>query len=203
MVMDGLFLVLAGLLTAGGAVWFYRQRSAAHQKPRIVTWYGWAIITAVTAIAIYSDGHYPAAMVAGLLTFCSIVIGFILARGKGTQFRQIDALVQVLILLIIVLWVFFNAPSIAVIGCILLDLFVVIPVLRHYVLHPPLQLLPAYSMWAVGAGCAALAADAWTVTGVAFVLYFATLNLMTVVIIFLFRSRSHTHDHDFVEVKEM
>lgn len=168
--------ILGSLLAVAGTVPYIIDTVKKKAKPRIVSWFTWALLTGIAAAAAFSDGQFSAglfALAGTLATGTVVIVGW---RYGDRSFTRLDITCQASVLVGVALWMTFNSPAIAVWGAIIIDFVGFIPTFKH-AWEKPQEETPVFfgAVFVAGAlsTAAAVPVGGWTVTSVAYPLYVA------------------------------
>lgn len=186
--MAAVLIVLSSLLTIGAIVPYLIDTVRLRTKPRVVTWFTWTLLTAITSAATFSDHQYATAilMLAGTLgTLLVVVLGW---RYGDRKFDRLDLICQIGALAGLVLWLGTNSPALAVVTTMTIDFIGSIPTYRHSWVRPHEETWTTFAISSAGALCTLLALHAWRLTAILPPAYLCVANTAMASIIF-FRSK--------------
>jgi hypothetical protein len=190
--MYTLIAILGSLLAVAGTVPYVIETIKGKAKPRVVSWFTWALLTGIAAAAAFSDGQLAAGFfaLAGTLATGSVVVaGW---RYGDRTFTRLDIVCQVSVLVGLVLWLIFNSPALAVWAAIIIDFVGFLPTYKHAWDKPKEETPIFFALVCAGgllATLAALPVGGWTVTSVAYQLYVA-LSMASCLAILMLRTKT-------------
>lgn len=190
--MYTLIAILGSLLATAGTVPYIIETIKGKAKPRIVSWFTWALLTAIAGAAAFSDGQVAAGFfaLAGTLATGSVVVaGW---RYGDRTFTRLDVACQVSVLVGLVLWLIFNSPALAVWAAVIIDFVGFVPTYKHAWDKPKEETPTFFALVCAGgllATVAAVPVGGWTVTSVVYPLYVA-LSMAACLVILMLRSKA-------------
>lgn len=130
--MQTLFIVISSLLTLAAGVPYFLDVLHGKTKPRVVTWFVWAVLTAMAAAASLSDHQYAS----GILTLSetveiSAIVAVGLMKSGILSIARFDVVCLIGALVGMALWWRFNSPAMAVLASIVIDFIGALPTLKH------------------------------------------------------------------------
>lgn len=151
-------------------------------RPEIVSWASWAALLTESTVAAFITGQYPSALYTGLCaSACAVVTVLSLRRGtwavSALDVASMAAVAAGLVLLLVV-----RSPGAVVLVSVAADFAAYLPTMRHAWDKPGEEPALTYLLFAVGAALT-LAAETWTVTGIAYPLYLAAADTLVTVFI--------------------
>lgn len=186
--------ILGSLLAVAGTVPYIIETAQRKAKPRVVSWFTWALLTGLAAAAAFSDGQISAglfALAGTLATGSVVVVGW--KYGDHT-FTRLDIVCLIGVLAGLALWLTFDSPALAVWGAIVIDFIGFVPTYKH-AWDKPKEETPAFFGTVFAGGLlstlAAIPVGGWTVTSVAYPLYVA-LSMGVCLAILMLRTKSWT-----------
>jgi hypothetical protein len=123
--------ILAGIIAISATAPYIVNTIRGKTRPNIVTWFTWASLSAITAVAAFSGHAYQTAIFAGALAACDYVIVIVGLRHGLKKYTKFDVICQILALVGIVLWRLTGVPAVAVAIVIIADLIGALPTYRH------------------------------------------------------------------------
>lgn len=175
--MKSVFVIISSLISIASTIPYILDTIKLKTKPRVVSWFTWAVLGAIAGSAALSDHQYPAAIfcfISGLL--CAVIFMLGLYYDGEKSFSKFDAVCQLAAIAGLVLWYIFNSPSIAIIAAIFIDLIASLPTLKHSWQKPFEETVAAYAFYVVAALFTILAVTDYKVTSLASPLYIFILN---------------------------
>jgi hypothetical protein len=145
-------------------------------KPRVVSWFTWSLLGAITGVASLADHQYPAGVM-GLISALGCMLAVIFGWKHGNRkFERIDVICQVAAIIGIGLWLFFNSPAVAVVATIIIDLIGCVPTFIHAWKQPHEETWITFFLSGCGALVTILAAGDFTITSIANPIYIVSIN---------------------------
>lgn len=129
--MRDILAVLAGIIAISATVPYIVNTIKGKTRPNVITWFTWALLSAITAIAAFSGHAYQTAIFAGALAVCDFFIVIVGLRHGLKKYTQFDIICQALALVGIILWKLTGTPAAAVAVNIAADLIGALPTYRH------------------------------------------------------------------------
>jgi hypothetical protein len=170
--------VLSGLVSFIGIAPYLIDVLRGKTKPRVASWLVWAVLTGIATTASFSDGQYPAAILAACMTLsCILVVVLGLIKNGHVSLERFDVICLVLSLVGLVLWQVLNSPSIAILAVVMIDAIAALPTLRHAWKAPHEETLMEFLMAGLASCITLYAAGSWQPTAVAYPLYIIVFDL--------------------------
>lgn len=191
--MFTLLAILGSLVALAGTVPYVIETAQKRAKPRIVSWFTWALLTGLAGAAALADGQLAAALFAfaGTLATGSVVaVGW---RYGDRSLARLDILCLAGVVAGLVLWLTFDSPALAIWGSIVIDFVGFVPTYVHAWQKPKEETPIFFALAGLGgllSTIAAVPAGGWTVTSVAYPLYVA-ISMASCLAILLLRTKSH------------
>lgn len=185
--MRELLIAASSILTLVSIVPYLRDILKGATKPRIVSWFTWSLLSAITSAAAFSAHQYPTAilMLSGAVeTLTVVVLGWRLGDKK---FEKIDVICQAGALGGLALWVTLGSPALAVITTTAIDLIGTVPTLVHSWRKPFEETWTTFLISTAAALCTLLVADNWHITSSLPPVYLLLINGAVGIIILLRR----------------
>jgi hypothetical protein len=158
-------------------------------KPRIVSWFNWALLGGIAGAAAIAARQYPAATVSLAASLeCMLVVLFGLKLGDH-KFEFFDIACQAGAIFGLVLWIIFNSPLIAIIASVVIDLIVSLPTLKHVWQKPHEETAALFILSASGAAFALAAVHHPRISGLIVPVYLVVINLLMFGLFFMTPSR--------------
>lgn len=125
-------MILSGCISLAGTVPYIVDTIKGKTKPRLASWLVWGLLTGIAALASFSEGHYPAAVLATCMTASCILVAVIGVLKNGTvSLEKFDVTCLLLAAFGIVLWQLLDSPAIAIIAVVAIDAIASLPTVRH------------------------------------------------------------------------
>jgi hypothetical protein len=155
--MTVLILALSALITVSATIPYLLDAIKGKTKPRVVSWFNWALLTGISAAAALSVHQYPSAVLSLAASVeCWGVVVVSLRKGDRS-FELFDLFCQMGAIAGLVLWIIFNSPLIAIAASIVIDIIVSAPTVKHIWQKPYEESANVFILSAVGAALALLA----------------------------------------------
>ena len=189
-VMRTLLIIVSNLLTVIATVPYLYDTARGKSRPRLVSWFIWFAIMAISAAASLVDGQLPAGIFA---LACALECGLVVVLGYKIGDRSLDRLDIICLagaavglgLLVIV-----RSPVLAVVASILIDFTAGIPTLKHAYLKPREETWTTYGLYGLASGITLLLATAGSFTGTAYPLYLFVFDSGVAAIILISPNRA-------------
>ncbi len=202
--MYNVLAILGSLVAAAGTVPYIIETVQKKAKPRVVSWFTWALLTGLAGAAALADGQIAAALFAfaGTLATSAVVIaGW---RYGDRSFTKLDIACMVGVAAGLALWLSFDSPALAIWGAIVIDLVGFVPTYVHAWKKPNEETPLFFAMAGAGGLLSTIAAvpvGGWTVTSVAYPLYVA-LSMAACLAILLIRTPRLEQSADKVQAAD-
>jgi len=174
--MKTVFIIISSILTIAATLPYIVDILKRKTKPRIVSWFTWSLLTAISAAASFSDRQWAAGILslsASVECMAVVILGL---RYGNREFALFDIACQVGALIGLLLWFIFNSPAIAVIAGILIDLIGSLPTLKHAWEKPAEETWITFMLSGLGAVFTVFAATTTRITALANPLYLVVIN---------------------------
>lgn len=181
--MTNVLVVLSSVLMLVCIIPYIVDVIRGKTKPRVVSWFTWALLASITAAASLSDGQYPAGIMAATAALSCLIVVFLGWKHGNRKIERVDIVCQVAALVGIALWFAFSSPAIAVVAIIGIDLIGGIPTAIHAWQRPYEETWLTFLLGGLGALCTVLAASSYQVTAIAHPVYTVLINFVLVVLI--------------------
>ncbi len=183
--------VVAGLVATGigalGYIPYYRDIFRGSTKPHPFTWFGFAIINAITFVAQVVAGAGPGAWVSGLTTVATLGITVLAFRKGEKQITTFDWVCFLSSLLAIVLWRLTANPLWAVVVVTVADALAFAPTFRKAYSRPYEETPTLYVFSTMKYGVSLLGLRNFNMVTAFFPLGIIPLNMAIVFLIFIRR----------------
>ena len=154
-------------------------------KPRLVTWFIWAVLAGIGSAASFADHQIPAGVF--ILTTCLesatvVVLGF---KNGDRSLEKLDIFCLVGALTGLGIWFFLKSPALAVMVTILIDSTATVPTVKHCWLRPYEETWITYAMFILATTMLLFITNFRVFTGFAYpVFYLFEDSLLTGLILF-------------------
>lgn len=182
-ILRAILITASSILTVVSIVPYLRDVIKGKTKPRIVSWFTWALLTGIACAASSADHAYASAT---LLFFATVATGLVVILGfkhGDRKFERFDIVCQIGVVVGLVLWLLLNSPAIAILASIVIDLAGALPTLKHTWQKPYEETWVAFLIGCIGCACTVLAVTSWKVTALAYPVYLTTMDALFTVII--------------------
>jgi hypothetical protein len=186
--MKTAFIVISSILAIVNILPYLRDVYRGKNKPRVVSWFTWSLLTGIASAASFSDGQYASGillLLSSLETLSVVILGW---RFGVREFDLFDAACQAAAVVGLVLWLIFNSPTIAIIATISIDIAASLPTLRHAWRRPFEETAVTFFLGGLAALFTFMAAKNFKITAVAFPIYLVLMNFLISSVIY---SRQH------------
>jgi|GEM_PF-6318695 len=185
------------------SVWPYLQEVRAKKvRPRLAAWETLSLLTAVAGIASLTDGRFAAAVLMFVMTCSSLSVVWFGRKHGDRRLETYDLVSRAIVILGIVPWFIFSAPSITVLIALLLDFVNTLPSVLHTWEKPHGQAWRVYFLAALAGAFTILAASSWRPTAIAYPIYTVLINFVLASIILLRQNHVITKKEPF-EIREL
>ena len=181
--LQNLLIVASSILTIFANIPYLIDTVRKRSKPRIVTWFTWAVLMSIAAVTSFIEGQYATVVI--LLTSAIgataiVVLGW---KNGDKKLEKLDKICLIGVVVGVLLWQIFNSPTIGTIAMVLIDLLGGIPTTIHAWKKPEEETAISFALFFLGATCTLVAINAWVVTAYAYPLFIALNSLMTTIVI--------------------
>jgi len=147
-------------------------------KPNTASWSTWILINGIAIAAALSAGGALNTVILASSYFIGALTILVLGLFKGTRkYTAFDVFCQAIAVLGLVLWRLSHNPSIALIFVVSVDIFSVLPTIKHAYLYPNEETWITFQIASGGAFVSLLLATSLTVAALAVPMDFFLLNL--------------------------
>jgi len=177
------FIILANACTLYAVVPYIRETARGNTKPRVASWFGWAALTAVGAVAAFQQHQLPAAI---FLTFCTVQNFSVVVLGLKHGNRNLSSLDLIAIggaLAGGLVLFFLNSPVLGTWVAIIADCIVLLPTLKHTWQQPGEETASTYFFEGLGAIFTLAVAGGFAFTAIAYPLYLLIADEILVILI--------------------
>ena len=175
--MHTILIVLSSVLTLVSAGPYLLDTLKGKTKPRVATWFIWAVLTGIASAASFADHQYASA----ILTFSAmiedlaiVVLGII--KSGDLSLEKLDFYCLIGAGTGLVLWWLFNSPSIAIVASLMIDFIGAVPTIKHTWQKPYEETWLKFVLSAVGGAFAVLASQSFSITALAYPVYIAVTD---------------------------
>jgi hypothetical protein len=182
--MKTALIVISSILAIVNILPYIRDVYRKKNKPRIVSWLTWSLLTGIASAASFSDRQYASGillLLSSLETLSVVILGW---RFGVREFDFFDAACQAAAVVGLVLWLIFNSPSIAIIATISIDIAASLPTLRHAWRKPFEETAITFFLGSLAALFTFMAAKNFKITAVAFPIYLVLMNFLISAVIY-------------------
>lgn len=152
-------------------------------KPRIISWAIWALLNAISAAVAFSDGQYATAAFSATMF---LLDGAVAVIGWEDGNRQITLMGKICLggsLVGIIMWLLLDSPELAIIVSIVVNFIACIPTIVHAWQKPKEETWSAFLISDFASILTLIIATEWSITSIAFPLYFTIMNLFISIVI--------------------
>jgi len=171
-----ILIVISSILTIASTIPYIVEIIRGNTKPRIVSWFTWALLTGIACAASFAAHQIPAAI---LMLFATIETSSIVVLGLkhgDRKFEKLDIICQISALVGLALWFVFNSPMIAVIACVIIDAVGAVPTFKHSWHKPYEETWSTFILGGLGGLATVLATSDWVLTGIVYPIYIVFCN---------------------------
>lgn len=185
--MAPVLIVLSSFLAVVCVIPYVADIVRGRTKPRLVTWFTWALLSAITAAAALEGGHRAAAALTGASAAASLLVVVIGWKYGNRYFTRLDMVCQAGAILGLLVWWLFDSPALAIVTTTAVDFIGSIPTLAHSWKHPCEETWSTYLLTGVAGMLTLLAAETWQIASVLAPAYLLCFNSLLTVLILLRR----------------
>lgn len=171
-----ILIVLSSIITISATVPYIFDVLKRKTKPRIVSWFTWALLTGISAAASLSDKQYAAGILSLSASVECLVVVILGLKYGSKEFAFFDVACQVGAIVGLILWFVFNSPAIAIIASIVIDLIGSLPTLKHAWERPEEETWITFALSGFGATFALFAVTTTRITALAYPIYIISIN---------------------------
>lgn len=184
------FGILSAFFTLLGAIFYLRSIYKREINPHFLSWLGWAFMTTIGAIAMLDSGStWSTLFIFANSVSCISITIYSLYKKVGTWSTTVyDYGFFVLGILGIILWQIFDMPILAIIFCVLADLFFAIPTVVKTFKDPNSENATGWIPYCIAGVFGLLAIETFSSTEIIYPFYIFSLNSFVLMII-LFKRR--------------
>lgn len=169
-------MIISGLLLIAAAVPYMVNVVRRKTKPRLVSWFTWTVLSILACAASFAEGQIPS----GVLMFAAILeTGIVLVLGFKYGSRDVEPFDIYCLLGAgagLGLWVALDAPAVAMLVMVAIDLVGSLPTFRHAWKKPHEETGITYALCGLSGSITLLLVNGWTITGVAYPIYIILVN---------------------------
>lgn len=178
--------ILSAVFTLLGAIFYLRSIHKKEINPQILSWFGWAFITLVGTLAMLDSGStWSVLFIFSNFLSCISIALYSIYRKVGTwSTSSYDYIFFTLGVLGIILWQTFDMPILAIIFCVLADLFFAIPTIIKTFKDPNSENATSWIPYCIAGVFGLLSIQTFLATEVLYPSYIFTLNSIVLIIIF-------------------
>jgi hypothetical protein len=176
--MKTLFLILAAIITLASVVPYARDILRGTTRPNIVSWITWTLLTGIATAAEIAAGEYVAAIFTGSAVLETATIVFLGLRHGYVKYTRFDVVCQISAVAGIVLWQFFNSPTIGVAASVTIDFIGALPTIKHSWAEPGEETWITYAMASFGGLLAIAALESYNWINMPYAVYIVGVNIV-------------------------
>lgn len=190
MEIKAIFGILSAMFTLIGASFYLRSVYKKEINPHILSWLGWAFITFIGTLAMLDSGSTWSVLFifSNFLSCISIALCSIYRKVGMWSTSTYDYIFFVLGILGMILWQIFDMPILAIVFCVLADLFFAIPTVIKTFKNPNSEKATSWIPYCIAGVFGLLSIQKFLATEVLYPSYIFILNALVLIII-LFKGR--------------
>ncbi len=176
--MKTALVIISSILTIAAVAPYIYDILKKRTKPRVVSWFTWFLLAAISAAASFSDHQWPAGILstaAGVECLTVVILGF---KYGEKEFTAFDISCQIAAIIGLILWWVFNSPAIAIIASIGIDLVGALPTYKHAWQKPHEETWITFALSGLGAMFTLGAVTQFKVTSAANPVFIVLVNFM-------------------------
>jgi hypothetical protein len=171
------FLIAAGaVLTVVAIAPYIIDVVKRRTKPRVVTWFNWALLTGIATAAAISAGQWPSAAITLASTVGAAVVAALGLYYGDRKFAKFDIVCQLAALLGLALWLAFDSALVALVATVTIDFVAALPTIKHCWERPFEETWQAFALAAIGSLLALLAVQRVQASGLIYPIYLVLNN---------------------------
>lgn len=174
--MRSLLIIFSAIITVSAVIPYIIDVFKKKTKPRVVSWFIWALLGGIAAAASLSDGQYAAFVLSGSASLECLLVVMLGFKYGEKELAPFDVICFVGAIVGLILWYIFNSPAIAIAASILIDLIGSLPTLKHAWQKPDEETWVTFALSGTGAALAIFAATSVRVTSLAVPIYIVAIN---------------------------
>jgi hypothetical protein len=176
--MKTAFIAISSIITILAVLPYIIDVVKGNTKPRVVSWFTWVLLTAITAAASFSDKQYASAILSLTASIECLIVVILGLKYGDRKFTLFDISCQIGALVGIALWLIFNSPGLAIIAAILIDVIGGLPTLKHAWEKPYEETWITFMLSGLGAMFTVFAVNEVSITALANPLYLVIINFV-------------------------
>ncbi len=182
--LDHRFVYLASLISLAGGVLYIRDTLRGLTEPNRVTWSLWGLLP-LLAFAIERQNHVGISslftLMLGLVPIAIVIASF---RNPNATWKigRFDLACGAISLAGVVVWLFIDQPTLALVTFVVADVFAALPTVRKSWLEPETESWFAFFAGVLSSGITLMTLNEWTTIGALFPL---SILVMDTIICFL------------------
>ncbi|HSX45215.1 MAG TPA: hypothetical protein VLF39_03890 [Candidatus Saccharimonadales bacterium] len=181
--MRQILIILSSIITISATLPYIVDILKRKTKPRVVSWFTWALLGGISAAASLSDHQYAAGILSLSASVECLAVVILGLKYGNKEFALFDIACQFGAIVGLILWFIFNSPAIAVLASITIDLIGSMPTLKHAWQRPYEETWITFALSGLGAVFASFAATSTRITAIASPLYLIVINLIFTVVL--------------------
>lgn len=149
--MKNSFALLSGVLAVVATLPYIVNALRGLTRPNVVTWFTWALLNGLTALAALSGGAGHTTVFAGASAACCAVVTALGLRYGFERYTRFDAACQLLAVVGVAAWYISGNPAVDVVVNVAAGLVALLPTYRHGWARPYEETLLTWILASLGA----------------------------------------------------
>jgi hypothetical protein len=182
--MRSAVIILSSLFTVAATIPYLIEIVRGQTKPRVVTWFTWAIILSIGSAAAFTAHQIPAGVLmlsTSLEAAAVVVLGY--KHGDRT-FEKLDLICLCGAVTGLSLWMLLHSPALAVLATVLIDFTGALPTLKHSWHKPHEETLITYVLFSISNVLTLTVVNYRVFTSLAYPIYVFSIDLAIALFIF-------------------
>lgn len=152
-------------------------------KPRIVTWFIWTLLAAISLLAAIAERQYTTIILLSCSAISTALVVILGWKYGNKKIERLDVFCLIGAVVGLILWQVFNSPAVAVMASIVIDVIGAIPTIIHAWKKPGEEAWLSFFLSFMGAFCTLLTLENYNITAFAYPMYLFCSNLIFSIII--------------------
>lgn len=141
-----ILLIISTVLVVTSTIPYLMDIVKNKTKPRVVSWFNWALLGAIAGAAAWSAGQIPAAVISFASATESLLIVSLGLYYGDRRVERFDVACQIGAIIGLILWLVFNSPLTAIIAVTAIDMIAALPTYKHIWQKPFEETLLAFGI---------------------------------------------------------
>lgn len=188
-----LLLIISSIMIVASTLPYLIDIVKKKTKPRVVSWFNWALLGTIAGFAALADGQIPAAMLSFASALEALLVVTLGMYYGDRHFERFDILCQIGAAIGLLLWLAFDSPLTAIIAVTTVDFIAALPTYKH-IWQKPFEETPlAFIICSFASILTLFAVTNSSLTGLVYPIYILLANTTMSVLILLRRRRDYRY----------